>query len=52
MNLENKKILLSEFSKYKTFHHENVSTLIDFWEKDKNTIIFITDYFSSGSIRQ
>jgi len=26
--------------------------LIDFWEKDQNTIIFITDYFTSGSIRQ
>ena len=48
---ENKDIILSDFNIFKKFQHENISTLIDFWEKE-NYIIFITDYFSSGSIRQ
>ncbi len=52
LNKEKKLTILGEFHKFKNLHHENISALIDFWEKDSNTIIFITDYFSSGSLRQ
>jgi hypothetical protein len=47
-----KKILLNEFEIFKNIRNDNISAIIDYWEKDSNFFIFITDHFSTGSLRQ
>jgi hypothetical protein len=46
-------MLFQEFDCLKQLNHENILELNDVWIKESNDkLIFITDYFSGGSIRQ
>jgi hypothetical protein len=47
-----KETLLNEYEIFKNIRNENISAIIDYWKKDSNFLIFITDHFSSGSLRQ
>lgn len=47
-----KELFLKELVKLKDLHHENVNTILDVWEQGNNNIIFISDHFVGGSIRQ
>lgn len=38
--------------KLKELHHDNVNFILDVWQQDENYLIFISDYFVGGSIRQ
>ena len=44
--------LYKEFLKMKELKNENINTISDVWIKDKSSMIFITDSFFAGSIRQ
>lgn len=37
---------------YKDLKHENINTISDVWLKDECSLVFITDSFFGGSIRQ
>ena len=46
-------MLFYEFNRLKQLNHENILEINDVWVKEsKDKLIFITDYFSGGSIRQ
>jgi hypothetical protein len=47
-----KEILYQELLKLKDLHHENTNTISEVWKKDENNLVFITDAFFGGSIRQ
>ncbi len=51
-NEKQKDNLLYELTKLKELKHENINSIADIWKKDDNNIIFITDSFVGGSIRQ
>ena len=47
------KELFNEFNRLKELNHDNILEINDVWVKEsKDKLIFITDYFSGGSIRQ
>lgn len=52
--LENsqKEKLYQEILKLKDLHHENINSISDIWIKDEDSLVFITDSFVGGSIRQ
>jgi hypothetical protein len=46
-------MLFNEFNRLKQLNHENILEINDVWIKEsQDKLIFITDYFSGGSIRQ
>lgn len=49
---EQQKKIYSEFVKMKNLKHENINTISEVWLKDENSLVFITDSFFGGSIRQ
>jgi hypothetical protein len=44
--------LYEEFVKMKNLKHENINTISEVWLKDQHSLVFITDSFFGGSIRQ
>ena len=49
---EQQKKIYNEFVKMKNLKHENINTISEVWLKDENSLVFITDSFFGGSIRQ
>ena len=50
---ENQQVMLYEqFLKMKNLKHENINTISEVWVKDGQSLVFITDSFFGGSIRQ
>jgi len=47
----NKENLLIEFEKLKLLHHDNINGISDVWKRNSE-LVFITDSFVGGSIRQ
>ena len=45
-------MLFKEFDRLKQLNNENILEINDVWVKESDKLIFITDYFSGGSIRQ
>ena len=52
LNQEQEEKLYKEFIKLKELKNENINTISEVWIKDNSSMIFITDSFFAGSIRQ
>jgi len=48
----NKENLLFEFEKLKQLQHENINLISGVWKRNSDQLVFITDRFVGGSIRQ